>query len=151
VNGTFPLKEYYAKKVLSYTHYRDTMLQALHVIQPDSIRLSAAVRDYISFEAAVVADYKCTPWFYALANVPCFMLWPTLANELAHVPDLSKAYARWVNENKDESYSSAAKLAELLELFRPSFEDADGAHAKKVFLTALQYEVDFFNSVKLDE
>lgn len=113
--------------------------------------MSAAVRDYISFEAAVVADYESTPWFYALANFPCFMLWPTLANELADVPDLSKAYARWVNDNKDETYSSAAKLAELLELFRPSFEDADGAHAKKVFLTALQYEVDFFNSVKLDE
>jgi thiaminase len=53
-------------------------------------------------------------------------------------------YAGWINENG--SFSSAQKLAVMIEKYRAEFAK-DEKKTQEVFLTALKHEVAFFDSV----
>ena len=109
----------------------------------EPISLSTAARDYISFEGALTANYWDKPWYYALGNYPCFRLWPELANYLNDQhQDRLGVYKGWVENNL--GFSSAKKLAALLEHHGDKFTKED---AQRVFLAAMKYEIEFFNSV----
>jgi thiaminase len=89
--------------------------------------------------------YKDQPWYYLLANYPCYRLWPEMANHITRqLGDKVKdsAYRSWVYENYQ--YGSADKLGAKVETYRSAYAMPS---AKDVFLKCLMYEVDFFNTV----
>ncbi|EFJ50955.1 hypothetical protein VOLCADRAFT_109657 [Volvox carteri f. nagariensis] len=150
-NNSVILKQYYQGKVQSYTALTKDTYSAWHINeavdeQYGAIRLSPAARDYIAFEKSVVTNDADKPIYFALANYPCYRLWPEmceyLIQELAGTPTV---YQTWIDYNKD--FRSAEKLANLLE---SQCSDFEWERAKEVFLEALNFEVKFFNEFMND-
>jgi thiaminase len=143
----------------SYTYRRDEAQYQWCVQQPvqSAIRLNSAARHYVSFEAAMMNDYVEVPYYYALANYPCFKLWPEMCKYLKeNMIDWNKSvYKKWIEDNSDDDKAgkeaAATKLARVIDWCIQSDGPKFKAKiAEQVLIDALNYEVDFFNSAKIE-
>ncbi|KAG2485010.1 hypothetical protein HYH03_016213 [Edaphochlamys debaryana] len=145
------LQDYYALKAISYQGYSRDMKHLWHINSLETVRLSPAAYDYIRFEGSMVTSLKDKPWYFLLANYPCYRLWPEMSAYLkttlnATLGDYQKSiYKGWIDDNS--SFKSAASLAAMIEPYRGYLAEPNKPDAKQLFLKALEYEVAFFDSV----
>ena len=115
-----------------------------HLTDERSIAPSRSIGNYVRFIEGVSQNQP--PIYALIAELPCEVVWPILANKLDREVSRDNPYRFWVDENKRDD--GGFRIANAIEEFRTRFPgQIDHELAAKIFRTSYRYEIENFNSI----
>ena len=137
---------FFQERSTSYLAYYEFMAADWHIANPDGIKLSAAVQNYIDLQAWVT-DSPASYIYSLVTMLPCERLWPELARRAsAHQqPGKLNLYGSWITDNLEDKRRTE-KLFNRLVVPAVQAGVVDMQVAVEIYLAAMACERNFFLS-----
>ncbi|KAL2076731.1 hypothetical protein ACEWY4_027671 [Coilia grayii] len=132
------LKDFFEDRYKSYQSYADATLEKFHLKGVEDIVPTEAMEKYLSNYQTVMEEEE--PIYFAVALLPCVVLWLWLANQLKE--GYCNAYFTWKKENAHGHPEQHYR--DLLDKHLTTKEQI--AKANNIFRQQMQNEHDFFAS-----
>ena len=137
---------FFQERSTSYMAYYKFMAADWHIANPDGIKLSTAVQNYIDLQAWVT-DSPASYIYSLVTMLPCERLWPELARRAsAHQqPGKLNLYGSWITDNLEDKRRTE-KLFNRLVVPAVQAGVVDMQVAVEIYLAAMACERNFFLS-----
>ncbi|XP_036453224.1 uncharacterized protein LOC118826371 [Colossoma macropomum] len=130
------LKNFIEGRYSSYKKFRDSCLQNLSIMDPNSIKPTSAIQKYLDTYREVMTESD--PIYFVVALLPCPRVWSWMAQNL-QIPEDS---AHYIRKSDNEGGQSEKYYKPILNKYLNTAEKVQ--KASDIFRRQMQNEHDFF-------